>query len=105
MQNLFFYLGNYSENGIAYKGNNEYYTKRKNVTFGALQVELGKQQVFGDKFLIDTYWGFGYGFDNKKSTSEYLYDDATAYIYANARLGNSPGFSSTFAVKLGLLIK
>lgn len=70
-----------------------------------MQVELGKQWVFGDKFLIDGYWGFGYGFDNKKSNSEYSYDNATAYNYANARLGNSPGFSSTFAIKIGMLIK
>ena len=99
------YVGNYSENRIAYKANNEYTAERKNITFAALQVELGKQWVFGDKFLIDGYWGFCYGFDNKKSNDEYYYDDATAYNYANARLGKSPGFSSTFAIKLGMLIK
>jgi hypothetical protein len=99
------YLGNYSENVVAYKGNNEYFTERKNITFGALQLELGKQWVFGDKFLVDAYWGLGYGFDNKKGNPDYYYDDATAYNYANARVGNSPGFSSTFALKLGLLIK
>ncbi len=74
------YLGNYSENVILYKGNNEYTAERKNITFGALQVELGKQWVFGDKFLIDGYWGLGYGFDNKKSNNQFSYDaDATAY--------------------------
>lgn len=52
-------------------------------------MELGKQWVFGDKFLIDGYWGLGYGFDNKKSNTQYYYDDAEAYNYANARLGKS----------------
>lgn len=100
------YLGNYAENVMTYKANQQYVVERKKITFGALQVELGKQWVFGDKFLIDTYWGFGYGFDNKNSENRYSYDnDNSAYNYANARLGRSPGFSTTFGVKLGLLIK
>lgn len=99
------YLGNYSENRIAYKGNNQYVVERQNIFFGALQIELGKQWVFGNKFLIDTYWGLGYGFDNKKSDGYGYYDNTTAYNYINARLGTSPGFSTTFAIKLGLLIK
>lgn len=98
------YLGNYSENRVAYKANNQYVVERQNIFFGALQIELGKQWVFGDKFLIDTYWGFGYGFDNKKSDGFYN-DNTSAYNYINARLGRSPGFSTTFAIKLGLLIK
>lgn len=98
------YLGNYSENRVAYKANNQYLVERQNIFFGALQIELGKQWVFGDKFLIDTYWGFGYGFDNKKSDGFYN-DNTSAYNYINARLGRSPGFSTTFAIKLGLLIK
>ena len=101
-----FYLGNYSENRVAYKGNNEYVTEKQNVTFGALQIEFGKQWVFGEKFLIDVYWGLGYGADNKKQNGDLFYNDNTSsYNYANARLGKSPGLSSTFGLKAGLLIK
>lgn len=100
-----FYLGNYSENRVAFKANNQYVVERQNITFSALEVELGKQWVFGDKFLIDTYWGLGYGFDNKKGNGYAYNDNTTAYNFINARLGRSPGFSSTFAIKLGLLIK
>lgn len=102
-----FYLGNYSENRIAYKGTNDYVIEKQNVTFGALQIEFGKQWVFGEKFLIDVYWGLGYGADNKKPNESYysFNDNTTAYNYANARLGKSPGFSSTFGIKAGLLIK
>ena len=102
------YVGNYSENRIVYKGNNQNVAERKNITFSALQVELGKQWVFGDKFLLDFYWGLGYGFDNKKGDYSYngYYDDnGSAYNYANARLGSSPGISTTYGVKIGWLLK
>lgn len=100
------YLGDYSENGVYYKANSQSVVERQNVFFGALQIELGKQWVFGDKFLIDLYWGFGYGFDNKKSGDGYYYDDNTsAFNYLNARAGRSPGFSVTGGLKVGLLIK
>jgi hypothetical protein len=99
------YLGNYSENVVFYKNNNQYVLERQNVTFGALQVELGKQWVFGDRMLLDLYWGFGYGFDNKKTDEDEYYDNPTAYNYMNQRLGRSPGFSLTWGIKLGLLLK
>ena len=101
------YLGNYKENRTAYKGNNEYVVEKQNVTFGALQIEFGKQWVFGEKFLIDVYWGLGYGADNKKQNEDdyFFTDGTTAYNYANARLGTSPGLSVTYGFKAGLLIK
>jgi hypothetical protein len=100
------YVGNYSENRLELKANNVYEVGRQNVTFGAIQVELGKQWVFGEKFLLDIYNGLGYGFDNKKGSYGYSFDDNTsAYNYANARLGRTPGLSYSFGVKIGLLIK
>jgi hypothetical protein len=103
------YLGNYSENRILWKANNTYEVGRQNVFFGALQIEAGRQWVFGDKFLLDIYEGIGYGFDNKKDSYQDQYggffDNTSAYNYANARLGTSPGLSYTFAIKVGLLIK
>jgi hypothetical protein len=102
------YLGNYSENRIAYKGTGtqyQYVIDRQNIMFGALQVELGKQWVFGDKFLIDIYWGLGYGVDNKKGDGYYYDDNSAAYNYINARLGSGLAFSTTFGIKVGLLIK
>lgn len=99
------YVGNYSENMVVYKANNQYVVERQNITFGALQIELGKQWVFGDRMLLDTYWGFGYGFDNKDNGDDYYYDDASSYNYINSRLGKSPGFSLTGGIKLGLLLK
>lgn len=105
------YLGYYKENQIVEKGNSTYEVGKQKVTFGALQIELGKQWVFGNKVLLDIYYGLGYGIDNKEDTYQYYnngydyYDDATAFNYANARLGKSPGLSASFGLKLGLLLK
>ena len=100
------YLGNYSENGMVYKQNYSAPTvERQNITFGALQIEFGKQWVFGDKIVFDIYGGIGYGADNKKTDYYYGYDDESANNYLNLRAGTSPGFSVTGGLKLGLLIK
>jgi hypothetical protein len=102
-----FYLGNYSENVIIYKANTNNTVEKQNVTFGALQIEFGKQWVFGEKFVMDIFWGLGYGADNKykNNNNSYYQNNTTAYNYANVRVGNSPGFSTTFGIKAGLLIK
>ncbi len=119
MQGTYFkpvvYFGSYKENTIISKASLSQTTVGKqNVTFGALQLELGKQRVFADKFILDTYIGVGYGIDNKKDTyqyensgnnSYYYYNDNSAYNYANSRAGNSPSLSVTFGIKLGMLIK
>lgn len=112
MQGTYFkpvlYVGNYSENKVFYKAsNNTYAIERANTTFGALQIELGKQWVFGDKFLLDIYGGIGYGADNDKGDFYYGDDGPSnsAYNYINVRGGQSPGFSLTGGIKVGLLIK
>jgi len=59
--------------------------------------------------LLDLYEGIGYGVDNKEDAYSYYssdpFADAAAFNYANARLGKSPGFSYTFGIKFGILIK
>ncbi|MEJ7610178.1 MAG: hypothetical protein WKF88_03255 [Ferruginibacter sp.] len=114
MQGTYFkpviYVGHYSENIIITKTNNISEKGKQKVTFGALQLELGKQRVFGEKMILDIYGGLGYGVDNKKSSYQYenynnFYNDNSAFNYANARAGNSPSISLSFGIKLGLLIK
>ena len=117
MQGTYFkpiiYAGHYRENIITAKSNtSQSVLSKQNVTFGALQLELGKQRVFGEKFLFDTYFGIGYGFDNKKASRQYdntinnyQYEDNSAFNYGNSRFGTSPSLSVTFGLKLGLLIK
>jgi hypothetical protein len=105
------YFGHYNENQILMKANVDELTKQ-HITFGALQIEIGKEWVLGDKFLLDSYWGIGYGVDNKKDTYYWSdnsyndpYSDASAFNYANGRVGRSPGFSASFGIKFGMLIK
>jgi hypothetical protein len=101
-----FYVGHYGENRIAYKEPlYQYVLERQQVTFAALHLELGKQWVFGEKFLIDFSLGFGYGFDNKKSNGYIGNEDYSAYNYATARLGQSPGLSTSGGIKVGYLFK
>lgn len=105
------YLGHYKENIIINKANNITEIGKQNVTFGALQLELGRQWVLGEKLVLDLYNGIGYGFDNKEDTYQYVnstpyyYDDVSAFNYANGRVGKSPGLSFSFGIKLGLLLK
>ncbi|WP_340111615.1 hypothetical protein [Maribellus mangrovi] len=61
--------GNYSPYGYSssyyyggYGYNYETTTERENRTTLALMLKFGKQWVFDDSFLIDTYVGVGYGF-------------------------------------------
>jgi hypothetical protein len=106
-----FYLGNYSENVMAYKGSNSFVTKeRQNVTFAAVQLEFGKQWIFNDKVLLDSYVGIGYGADNKKQnyySTQYSNnsDAGSAFNYSVARTGKSPGLAFSFGIKIGMLIK
>ena len=108
------YFGHYSENRIISKIST--YTdevKKQEVNFAALHIEIGKQWVFNNKVLFDTYWGIGYGFDNKKDTYGYdgnsgyydPYENTSAFNYANGRVGKSPGFSGSIGIKFGLLMK
>lgn len=103
------YFGNYSEQMITYKSYSNYEVVRQNVTFGALQLELGKQRVLAEVLVLDYYVGLGFGADNKKNSyNDYNTNDNVSYSsfnYSNSRAGKSPGFSVTFGVKLGLLLK
>jgi hypothetical protein len=99
------YLGHYAENRVAYKGNSDYVLERQQISFGSLHLELGRQWIYGEKFLIDLSFGFGYGFDNKKSNGYFVDDSYSSYNYVTARLGQSPGFSTSGGLKIGLLLK
>lgn len=106
------YFGHYKENQIQEKTTNNFEVGKQSVTFGALQLETGKQWVLGDNFLLNIYTGLGIGFDNKKDGVKYLntgnnyyyYDDEQAFNYVNARGGKSPGLSVTYGIKVGWLL-
>jgi len=99
------YLGHYAENRLFYKNaTNVYEVQRQKITFGSLTIDLGKQWIFGEKFLLDLNYGIGYGFDNKKGDGFFDNENAS-YNYVAFRLGgNGSGFGFTGGIKAGLLI-
>lgn len=70
-------------------------TERRNVTFGAVMINLGKQWVFSDAFLLDLYVGGGYGFDSTGDTGT---DNFTVLI-------SEVGFAGQFGFRIGVLLK
>lgn len=75
--------------------------EKRSTAFGALLINLGKQWVFSDIFIIDLYGGIGYALHNGND-SEFDYDGRLYGIVA----GNndaSVAFSGGF--RIGLLLK
>ncbi len=103
------YFGKYEENRIAITNMQQrtYELKRPTTTFGALQIEFGKEWVINQNILIDGYLGIGYCVDNKDyySSSYYTFKTTSAFNYCNQRIGTSPGISTTLGIKLGYLFK
>lgn len=75
--------------------------KTRDVTFGAFMINLGKQWVFNDNYLVDYFVGLGYGFSTK-------HQDDDAYIFNNhAMIGpfSRNPISYTVGLKIGKLLK
>ncbi len=98
-------FGYYSDNALNFKSGNPVVEKRNNV-FGSVLLTFGRQWVFGDKFLVDAYYGLGYAFDNTKQDAnngyyqDYIYNH---FVVQKEGSGASLGFSG--GIKVGMLIK
>ncbi len=98
-------LGFYTDHVLNYKTGNPVIEKRKNI-FGAIILDFGRQWVFGDKFLIDVYYGLGYAFDNVKHDYDngyYSSDGYNHFVIQKAGPGANLGLNG--GLKVGLLIK
>jgi len=71
--------------------------QRESVFSGTAQLVIGKQWVFDNAFLVDMYWGLGYGF----GTDEY----GGGYYYGYAIADQSFPISFSAGLKIGLLLK
>lgn len=80
---------------------------RKNVSFGALMLNLGKQWVLGDIMVLDVYGGLGYAIDNLHDNqttngetleSDFLGNHFVVLTGADSGLGFSGG------IKVGILL-
>ncbi len=98
-------LGFYKDNALSYKTGNPVIENRHNI-FGTIILNFGRQWVFGEKFLVDLYYGIGYAFDNTKNDNSNNYYSDNLYnhfVIQKAGSGANLGFSG--GVKIGLLIK
>src|SRR5258706_12113574 len=97
-------LGFYSDKAVNNKTGNPILEKRNNV-FGSIILNFGHQWVFGDKFLVDLYYGFGYAFDNVKSNDYYYYSSNFYNHFVIQKIGTGANLGVSGGLKLGLLIK
>ncbi len=97
-------FGYYSDNALNYKTGDPVLQKRHNV-FGAVVVNLGHQWIFGDKFLLDIYYGLGYAFDNSKSNYDDYYSDEIYNHFVIQKTGDGASLGFSGGIKIGLLIK
>lgn len=96
-------LGYYNDNALNYKTGSPVLEKRNNV-FGAIILNFGRQWVFGDKFLVDIYYGLGYAFDNVKNNDGY-YSDNIYNHFVIQKAGPGANLGVNGGIKIGLLIK
>lgn len=76
---------------------------KRNVTFGAVLVNLGKQWVFSDVFLIDLYGGLGYAFQKQSINSDiYTYNGRLYGILAG---DDDASFAVSGGFRIGILLK
>lgn len=98
-------IGFYTDHALNYKTNEPVLEKRSNL-FGALTVNLGRQWVFGEKVLLDVYYGLGYAFDNHGAgEEEYSDDNMYSNNFAIQKLGLGANIAVNGGIRIGLLIK
>jgi len=73
------------------------YSERVNNWAIALNIVVGKQYVFNDIFLLDMYFGLGYGFSGNK--------DCGAYHYGFSGGNEDTALTVTGGLKIGILLK
>lgn len=100
-------IGFYSDKALNYKTGSPDPTieKRSNV-FGAIMINFGRQWVFGDKFLLDIFYGLGYAFANEHNDQDnQIFYDATSNHFAIQKLGEGANLGVNGGLKLGILLK
>jgi hypothetical protein len=101
-----FLAGYYAENIIDAKSGVPT-EDRRNVVYGAVMLELGKQWIFGDAFVFDIFFGLGYSYDNVRD-DEFIYSayssEGAAANFTHTRFGSSPGFAINGGLKVGMLL-
>ena len=94
-------VGHFSRN---YYNSSQNATQNKNTTFGAVMVNLGKQWVFSDVFLIDLYGGIGYAFQKQRDKTNEFYD-YNGRLYGLIAGDDDASFALSGGFRIGILLK
>jgi hypothetical protein len=83
--------------------------QKKTTVFGGALVNLGKQWVFSDVFLVDVYGGVGYNINNDKNTvtntgTETVTYEFNGYHYGMVSTGDGSGLGFTSGFRIGILL-
>ena len=85
----------YSYTNMSYFGNNTVGKPDKSVMMGVFILNVGKQWVFADRFLVDWYIGGGYGFGKNGEP-----DNAMHFAFTGGADGTPLVINSGFRVGL-----
>ena len=94
-------LGHFSNNEYNYIDNK---VQKTSTTFGAVLVNLGKQWVFSDVFLIDLYGGVGYVFQKRSNNDNETYD-YNGRMYGIIAGSDDASFAVSGGFRIGILLK
>ena len=83
--------------------------EKKTTVFGGAIINLGKQWIFSDVFLVDVYAGVGYDINNDKSTvvntgTETVNYEYNGYHYGMISTADGSGLGLTSGIRIGILI-
>jgi hypothetical protein len=100
-------LGFYSDKALNYKtGSMDPTIEKRNNVFGGIMLNFGRQWVFGDKFLLDIFYGLGYAFATEHNDRDnQFYYDVTTNHFAIQKLGEGANLGVNGGLKIGLLLK
>jgi hypothetical protein len=94
-------VGHFSRNYYYFNQNT---IQNRNTTFGAVMINLGKQWVFSDVFLIDLYGGLGYSFQKQRDKTNEVYD-YNGRLYGLIGGDNDASFAVSGGFRIGILLK
>ena len=83
--------------------------RKKTTVFGGALVNLGKQWIFSDVFLVDVYGGVGYNINNDKNTVSNTGTETVSYEYNGYHYGmistaDGSGLGLTGGIRIGILL-
>ena len=94
-------LGHFGRN--AYDDSN--IKTREKITFGGVLINLGKQWVYSDLFVLDIYGGIGYSFSDERDDDEDYFNYNRGRYYGMLSTGDDSSIGFSGGIRVGFMIK